>query len=94
MEFKIPDELIFLKNGKAIQKKSNASMSGKVCVIVGATSGVGLEASRRLAQGGAHIVMVCRNRQKAALISSEIRSKWTVPVDVIIADLSLSLIHI
>ena len=88
MEFKIPDELIFLKNGKAIQKKSNASMSGKVCVIVGATSGVGLEASRRLAQGGAHIVMVCRNRQKAELISSEIRSKWNVPVDVIIADFS------
>ena len=88
MELKLPDELIFLKNGKAIQKKSNVSMSGKVCVVTGSTSGVGLEASKRLAEGGAHIVMVCRNKLKAELVSSEIRSRWNVPVDVIIADFS------
>ena len=88
MAFKLPDELIFMKNGNAVQKKSTASMSGKVCLVTGSTSGVGLEASKRLAEGGAHIVMVCRNSQKAELISAELREAFKVPVDIIIADFS------
>jgi len=88
MKFKLPDELIFIKNGKAIQKKSVASMAGKVCVVTGATSGVGLEAAKQLAKGGAHIVMVCRNLKKAEYISKEIKSLWNVPVDIVIADFS------
>jgi retinol dehydrogenase 13 len=88
MKMKLPDELIFIKNGKAVQKKSTTTMEGKVCVITGATSGVGLEALKRLAMGGAHIVMVCRNREKAERISRETKVKWNVPVDIIIADFS------
>ena len=86
MNFKLPDELIFIKNAKAIQKKSLASMDGKVCIITGATSGVGLEAAKRLARGGAHIVMVCRNREKAENVSNIIKNEFKVPVDIIIAD--------
>jgi len=88
MKLKLPDELIFIKNGKAVQKKSTTTMEGKVCVITGATSGVGLEALKRLARGGAHIVMVCRNLEKAERISREIKVEWHVPVDIIIADFS------
>jgi len=64
-------------------------MAGKVCVVTGATSGVGLEAVKRLAQGGAHIVMVCRNAQKAQQTKTDITSEWKVPVDIIIADFCL-----
>jgi len=88
MKLELPDELIFIKNGKAEQKKSTVAMEGKVCVITGATSGVGLEAVKRLARGGAHIVMVCRNIEKAELIRMETVSKWKVPVDIILADFS------
>jgi NAD(P)-dependent dehydrogenase (short-subunit alcohol dehydrogenase family) len=88
MKLKIPDELIFIKNGKAVQKKSTTTMEGKVCVITGATSGVGLEATKRLARGGAHVVMVCRNLEKAERISREIKAEWNVPVDIVIADFS------
>lgn len=88
MKLKLPDELIFIKNGKAVQKKSTTTMEGKVCVITGATSGVGLEALKRLARGGAHIVMVCRNPDKAERISREIKSEWNVPVDIVTADFS------
>lgn len=88
MKLELPDELIFIKNGKAEQKKSTVAMEGKVCVITGATSGVGLEAVKRLARGGAHIVMVCRNIEKAELIRMETESKWKVPVDIILADFS------
>ncbi|MHC1719400.1 MAG: SDR family oxidoreductase [Clostridiaceae bacterium] len=88
MKLKLPDELIFIKNGKAVQKKCTAAMEGKICVITGANSGVGLEASKRLARGGAHIVMVCRNLEKAERIRTEIKAEWNVPVDIIVADFS------
>ena len=45
----LPDELKFLENRKAVQKTTDATMVGKVCVISGSTSGVGLEAVKRLA---------------------------------------------
>jgi len=86
MRLKLPEELLFIENKKAVQKKSAASMEGKVCVVTGATSGVGLEASKRLAKGGAHIVMVCRNAEKAQGIRKEIISEWDVQVDIVIAD--------
>lgn len=88
MRYKLPDELIFLQNRKTEQKKSLASMEGKVCVVTGSTSGVGLEAVKRLAQGGAHIVMVCRNLKKAEAIRSEITNTWKVKIDIVISDFS------
>jgi len=88
MKRELPDELMFIKNAKAEQKKSSADMTGKICIITGATSGVGLEAAKRLAKGGAHIVMVCRNTEKAEGISTEIKAAYHVPVDVVIADFS------
>ena len=35
-------------------------LSGKVYVITGANSGVGLETTRQLKKQGAHVVMACR----------------------------------
>lgn len=45
--------------------------SGKVVIITGANSGVGLEAARMMVQKGAHVIMACRNleKSKAALDS-------------------------
>ncbi len=63
-------------------------MSGKVCVVSGSTSGVGLEAVRRLARGGAHIVMVCRNAAKAENVRKEVMADYNAPVDIVIADFS------
>lgn len=88
MAFKLPDELIFLKNGKASQKSSTTSMEGKLCVITGATSGVGLEALKQLAKGGAHIVMVCRNVLKAQKVKDEVTANYPVKIDIVLADFS------
>ena len=85
---RLPDELIFIANRRASQKTTTASMTGKVCVVSGATSGVGLAAVRRLARGGAHIVMVCRNADKAEIVRQELVADYNVPVDVVIADFS------
>jgi retinol dehydrogenase 13 len=84
----MPDELMFLVNRRAVQKTTDAALTGKVCVVSGATSGVGLAAVRRLARAGAHIVMVCRNREKADRVRREIAEQHRVPVDIVIADFS------
>ena len=85
---RVPDELMFLVNRRAVQKTTGASMAGKVCAVSGSTSGVGLSAVKRLSRGGAHIVMVCRNAEKAEGVRREIVAQHDVPVDVVIADFS------
>jgi len=86
MKFKIPDELLFIKNRKAVQKKSHEKMNGKLCVVSGATGGVGYEAVKALAFGGANIVMIVRNEDKAKQVKKYIEEKYTVSVDYFIAD--------
>ena len=88
MIFKFPEQLMFIKNGKAIQKHSDESMDGKLCVVSGATSGVGYEAVKALAAGGTNIVMVVRNENKAKAVKEEIERKYSVSVDYFIADFS------
>ena len=84
--FRLPDELMFLQNARATQKTTTASMAGKVCVVSGSTSGVGLEAAKRLAQGGAHIVMLARNPGKAGQVRSQIQAQYPVQVDIVLVD--------
>lgn len=85
---KWPDELIFMKNGRAVQHQTHASMAGKLSIITGATSGVGLSAANVLAAAQSNIVMVCRNEQKALPIKQELISKYGVSVDIVVADFS------
>ncbi len=87
---KMPDELMFLTNSKATQKSSEAMMAGKTVVITGATSGVGLEAVKRLAKGQASIVMVARNASKAEEVKRLVQLSHPVPIDIVIADFSRS----
>ena len=86
--FKLPDELAFIENRRARQKTTTASLTGKLCVVSGSTSGVGLAAVRRLARAGAHIVMLVRNPGKAAAVQRELLAHTHAPVEVILADFS------
>ncbi len=88
MRFQLPDELIFLKNRRMPQKRSTATMAGKVVVITGATSGVGYQAVLQLAKGKAHIVMINRNAEKSAKLQQQLQDDYGVQVDVVLADLS------
>ena len=83
---KLPDELIFLTNAHLPQKTTDARMDGRLCIIAGATSGVGYQATKRLAQGGATIVMICRNAEKAARVGQELQQEYGASTDVVIAD--------
>ena len=83
---KLPEELQFIANARLPQKITKARLDGHVCIITGATSGVGYNAARHLAQGGAQLVIVCRNAEKAARVQAELQHDYAVQVDVLIAD--------
>ena len=56
-------------------------LDGKLAVVTGANSGIGLETARRLAMANAQVVLACRNLNKAAVtksLTSRIRShpRW------------------
>jgi retinol dehydrogenase-12 len=65
------------------------SMQGKVCLVTGATAGIGLVTARELAQQGAHVVLVGRNRQKcdAAVLQLQVQT-GNQQVEALLADLS------
>jgi len=64
-------------------------MSGKICIVTGANSGIGKETALGLAQVGARVVMVCRNAEKGRAALEEIRREsGSSQVDLLIADMS------
>jgi NAD(P)-dependent dehydrogenase (short-subunit alcohol dehydrogenase family) len=67
-----------------------AIMRGKVCLITGATNGIGLETARCLAEKGATVVLVGRSPEKTAKVVEELRrSTANQNIDSLLADLSL-----
>jgi NAD(P)-dependent dehydrogenase (short-subunit alcohol dehydrogenase family) len=64
-------------------------MSGKICIVTGANSGIGKETALGLAEMGARVVMVCRNAEKGKVALEEIRREsGSSQVDLLIADMS------
>ncbi|MDP3177619.1 MAG: SDR family NAD(P)-dependent oxidoreductase, partial [Spirochaetaceae bacterium] len=88
MKRELPDELKFLSSRRATQSRYEGSLAGKTCVVTGATSGVGLAAARRLAAGGADLVLVARNSEKARAVREAIVQASGVRVDIVPADFS------
>lgn len=69
-------------------------MKGKICLVTGATSGVGEVTARTLAQMGAMVIVVGRDSQRGADTLQRIRSVApTAQVEFMLADLS-SLAHV
>ena len=66
----------------------NENLENKVCLITGATNGIGLEAAKSLNKMGAEIVFIARNKEKAEKLQQELMSETGREATAIIADLS------
>ena len=66
-----------------------ATMKGKICLITGATSGIGKAAAIQLAHLGANLVLVGRNPGRTTATVEQVRQRTGNPdVDYLVADLS------
>lgn len=64
-------------------------MRGEICVVTGATSGIGRATAIGLAKSGARVVIVARNASKAAEVVAEIASlPGATKAEVVLADLT------
>jgi NAD(P)-dependent dehydrogenase (short-subunit alcohol dehydrogenase family) len=65
------------------------AMTGKVCLVTGATSGIGRAAADALAQQGATVVLLSRNAEKCARVAVEMQGAFgNRNIGFIAADLS------
>ena len=56
-------------------------VSGKIYIVTGANSGVGLETTRQLVKQGGHVVMACRRTsagEEAAASFAGLKGSWEV----------------
>ncbi len=64
-------------------------LRGRVCLVTGTTSGIGRETARGLAQAGASVLMVARDRVRGAEVAAEIQSTGAAgSVELLIGDLA------
>ena len=64
-------------------------MTGKVCIVTGATSGIGEKTACQLAELNAVVVVVGRSPEKCSIVSEEIkRTTGNTSVSALVADLS------
>ncbi len=69
--------------------RTNDDMQGKVCLVTGATSGIGEVTARELAQMGATVIVVGRDPQRGAATLDRIKKVTpNARVEFMLADLS------
>jgi len=62
-------------------------MAQRICMVTGASSGIGKETSRKLAELGATVVLVCRNQKRGEKAMSEIKdASNNAEVELLVAD--------
>jgi len=65
-------------------------MNGKVCLVTGATDGIGKVSARVLAEKGAKVIIVGRNPEKSATVLAELKSSsGNENIDLLMADLAV-----
>ncbi len=65
------------------------SMGGKICLVTGATSGIGLETARALANRGATVVVLGRSPDRCAATAQVLAAESHSKVEPLVADLSV-----
>jgi WW domain-containing oxidoreductase len=72
-----------------VVKGLNVNLDGKVVLITGATSGIGIETARALATANAHVIITARDMKKGAEVVEDIKkTTGNDKVDVMELDLT------
>lgn len=71
---------------RGAQCRSQERLTGKVAIVTGASTGIGLEIARELAKRGAHVILACRDEIKAKAGIDDIKA--------LISDASLEFIKL
>ena len=65
-----------------------ADLSGRICVVTGATRGIGRATAAGLAELGAKLVLVCRRREDGEGVAEDLAGRGAPRPDIVVADLS------
>ncbi|HUX42133.1 MAG TPA: SDR family NAD(P)-dependent oxidoreductase [Rectinemataceae bacterium] len=85
-EYRLEDIRQMLENGRAEQARDDSTMAGKVCLVTGATSGVGLAAAQAFAEAGATLILVNRDRRRSEALCDELRRDHGIECSYYLAD--------
>lgn len=85
-EYRVADMRQMRANNRARQRRSDVSVSGKLCVITGCTSGVGWEAAKALAAHGAALIMINRSKEKSERACETLRTESSAECSYLLAD--------
>ena len=65
-----------------------SDLTGRVCVVTGATRGIGRATAIGLARLNATLVLVCRKPEDGAVVAAEASAAGGPPADIVVADLA------
>lgn len=72
----------------AMDVAARADLRGKIALVTGAGSGLGVETARALAAAGADLVLSVRRKNTGDILAEELREAWGVSVRAELLDLS------
>lgn len=67
-----------LAPASAVSRRQRQRLSGKVVVVTGASSGIGLSVTKKLAASGVHVILVARRQERLEEIAARIRQQGGV----------------
>jgi retinol dehydrogenase 13 len=85
-EYRLSDMRAMLRNSRTPHHRSSTSLAGRTALVTGGTSGVGLAAARELAGGGADLILLARDEEKARAVAEELGAESGRPVRFYLAD--------